>query len=629
VIVLVASMGVIMGFAEGTLVAGRILATQHYLQNGLYRLAALVTQREWTLGVLGFVVLALLGAPIWVLITRNREGAKRTLFAILAGVVLAALALFVLKDVIRLHRMGIDGVDGMGTITLGYLITKIGGPGRLAVLVGVGVILPLVVLAALWPIFRRLGRVMGRPGVRRVLTRLALATVALTAVLNGAVIVDRVRLPDSPPVILISIDTLRADRLGCYGYPRDTTPHIDALARLGVRYTNCYVQSPWTLSSHMSMLTSRYTHSHGVSRRRSLPSTVDTLAELLRNEGYTTLGVARSITWMDGRYGFWQGFDAYYVRNFDEDAAVQNDFLLKVLDGHTQERLFLFLHYFDVHSDFTRLPYDSPPEYQERFTSNYRGTFDGGDGTRYASRFLQYANEQGLRLSVEDREYISSLYDAGLAYLDRCMGDLFRELDERGILDDALLIFTSDHGEEFQEHDFLLHSNPRHHGELMRVPLIVKEPMGRGPAVVVPDVVESVDIAPSILTYIGATPPPTWQGGSFLGGPPIRGEEAAGPDDGPFGRLAFTELYRSYSVTSEDWRLLAWEEEGERRFALFDRLEDPGETRDVIEVHSTVAADLLVEYNAMRGRGEVATGSGEIRLSEEQREALEALGYIE
>ncbi|MFG0319558.1 MAG: sulfatase, partial [Planctomycetota bacterium JB042] len=297
---------------------------------------------------------------------------------------------------------------------------------------------------------------------------------------------------ERPNVILLSIDTLRADRLGCYGYDGGTTPALDAFAAGGVRFDRAYSPQPWTLTSHMTMLTGLSPSVHGLDRDTRLSYGVTPLALRFQRAGYATAAVVDKVAWLEPKYGFARGFHLY--RRLGGQATRKTAAAEALLDDLADRPFFLFLHVFDVHSDWGKLPYDADPEDVERFAGWYDGPFDGCEGDVCASKLLQKLVEEGRSLPPEEARYVSSLYDAGLRSLDRRLAPFLARLEEDGRLDDTFVFVTSDHGEELFEHGSCLHG--AFHDEVMRVPLLVRGPGVRSGASVEP-AVGHVDFAPT------------------------------------------------------------------------------------------------------------------------------------
>lgn len=300
--------------------------------------------------------------------------------------------------------------------------------------------------------------------------------------------------PRPPNLILVSVDTLRADHLGAYGYSRDTSPFLDELARSGVVFERAFAQVPGTLPSHMSMFTGLYPAQHDVYPPDAvLSSAIPTLPELLRAHGYRTGGFTEG-GYVSGFYGFSRGFDSF------DDAVVRGSRLLErtmeeglgFLDRvGPDEPFFLFLHTYAVHD-----PYAPPEEYRPLFWSAEPPEVFEPTGPNLV------AVNRGLRsVSAEQVRYFEALYDAGIRYADDQLRRLWKRVRERGLAERTILVITSDHGEEFLEHGHLVHE--QNYVETTHVPLIVVGP-GLTPGTRVEAPVESIDLAPTLLDLAGA-----------------------------------------------------------------------------------------------------------------------------
>jgi arylsulfatase A-like enzyme len=308
-------------------------------------------------------------------------------------------------------------------------------------------------------------------------------------------------------LVLISVDTLRADHLGAYGYARPTSPFFDRLASRGTLFEWAIVQLPGTLPSHMSMFTGLYPAEHGVYPPDSvLAADVPTLPEVLRANGWRTAGFTEG-GYVDGRYGFARGFEEFEdeVRLLESDIEItfgRGLEFLRRLDG--SERFFLFLHTYVVHDPYY------PPE-------PYAGLF--WDGPPPAGAFdptgpnLAEVN-RGLRpVDADTAAYLTALYDGSIRYLDDQLAAFVGELESLGLDDETTLVVTSDHGEEFLEHGKLVHTQV--YQENVRVPLLVLEP-GRSAGARVGALVESVDLAPTLWELAGVSAPPAVSGRSLV-----------------------------------------------------------------------------------------------------------------
>ena len=318
---------------------------------------------------------------------------------------------------------------------------------------------------------------------------------------------------DSPPnIVLIVVDTLRADRLGDYGNTRNLTPTIDTLARRGTLFQSAYSQSSWTSPSVASLMTSRYQLQHGVLGFTSvLPQAETTVAELLRDHGYATGGFTANAA-LSSERGFSQGFDEYtrfiretkggqilgaYARADQVDSKV-----LEWLDGLSGATpFFLYIQYMEPHA-----PYFPSQAALERL----RPGRDPINLDRANNLwFLRY----GKQPIAPELELVRDLYDAEVIDLDHQLGKLIDELEERGMLDDSILVLTSDHGEEFGDH------GSRGHGvtlfeEVVRIPLLIVLP-GANSSQRVETTVALVDLPPTLLDLVGVPIPDEFEGHSL------------------------------------------------------------------------------------------------------------------
>jgi arylsulfatase A-like enzyme/Flp pilus assembly protein TadD len=381
-------------------------------------------------------------------------------------------------------------------------------------------------------------------------------------------------------VIVISIDTWRADHLSCYGYSRNTTPNIDAVI----------APVPLTLPGHASMLTGTNPPYHGVHDNynyRLAPYNV-TLAEILREQGYRT-GAFVSAFVLDEKFGLNQGFDEYYddyERAKDEldngqIAGETSRLACEWLGKHKDERFLLFLHYYDPH-----FPYKPPEPFASEFADNP--------------------------------------YGGEIAYADACIGRVIAKLKELGLYESALIIITSDHGEMLGEHGETTHSWFIYQSAL-KVPLMVRVPKGAG-GKRVDGLAGLVDIVPSICGYLGIEVPSRVQGrdlSSYLRGKGARSRdryiycESLSPT-----KLGGNSLL---GVVSGGWKYIQT-----TRPELYDLVKDPGETDNQV-LNLPKRAHLMQEHLKLILEEEAYRGDGDsgLRLDSEARERLESLGYID
>jgi arylsulfatase A-like enzyme len=424
-----------------------------------------------------------------------------------------------------------------------------------------------------------------------------------------------------PSVVLISVDTLRADQLAAYGGPPDLAPRLQELAEEALIFERAVVPQPWTLTSHMSMLTSYYPLAHAVDRKTALSPEVATLAEILSSAGFATGAVTSNPGHLSPKYGFDRGFDSYQTDWWSAEEVSER--ALEWLDGRQQDRFFLLVHYFDPHSDWGRLPYEAPEPFRGRYADKEARI---GERARFNSRDMVAMHEAGERLEPAERETLKRLYMEGVAYTDHQIGLFLEALRDRGLYEDSLIILTSDHGEELGEHGGLLHFQI--YNETARAPLLLKPPRGwpdRSKARV-PQTIRTVDLMPTILDLLQLPTPEGAQGRSLV--PLISGGEEAD-------RLAFT-----YGKVGEDtcdavqdsrWKLILCRD-GETR--LYDLKDDPAEVNDLSEDRPGIAGRyrrLLVGWRREMAevRREVKRTAPPTEIRQETEEQLRALGYVE
>lgn len=280
--------------------------------------------------------------------------------------------------------------------------------------------------------------------------------------------------PATPHVIVLSLDTLRADHLGSYGDERGLTPHLDDFARTATRYAFARATAPWTVPTHASLFTGRLPFEHGahslpieegLDNVRPLPPDLPTLAEVLARRGYATGGFVANAVYLNPRYGLSRGFETWEVAR--ERAARLNgralDWVDEVLEEQPDRPLLLFVNYLDTHR-----PYDVTPAEGER---EYLPT-------EFPAVLLDRLIETVMVQGGEDPELealVREQYARSVRNLDRALGEFFKALEERGILERAVVVVTSDHGEYFGEHGLVEHSKDVYE-EALAVPLLVRAP---------------------------------------------------------------------------------------------------------------------------------------------------------
>lgn len=411
-----------------------------------------------------------------------------------------------------------------------------------------------------------------------------------------------------PDIVLVSVDTLRADRLGCYGNPRPVSPEIDRLRADGVLFETTLAHASSTLSSHASMLTSLPPTAHGASfaLRRRLPDEAVTLAEVLRDAGYRTVAITASGQ-LAPAFGLGQGFEIYRSRIEKHEAGAfwpRVGASLSQLADPDPRPVFLFLHTYETHH-----PYTPERALLDELDPGYQGKL----GHKIPVELLQRVNAGEVELDEGDRRRVERAYEAEIRSVDRAFGRLIEGLEESGRLRDAVVVLTSDHGEEFGEHGRLGWHSHTLYEELLRVPLILRLPRAERAGATVATPVRLIDLAPTLLELAGVPAPPQFAGRSLL--PLARGGD---PRELPAVASLDEEHGASHAIRWQGWKLY----DGR----LFDLGRDPGETVDRGAGESTRRAELERLLAAVLADRAAAGPSAELDAAAEQE--LRALGYL-
>ncbi len=418
---------------------------------------------------------------------------------------------------------------------------------------------------------------------------------ALVVLLVTSVVWSRWFGPEKPVnILLVTLDTTRADRLGCYGYSAGETPNLDALAKRGVLFERAYAPAPMTLPSHASMFTGLWPPEHGITTngQASLKSGIPTLAELIREQGYDTAAFVSAFVLLK-RFGLDRGFDLYdddlstSVAGGDElhrsrDGRYTIESAIRWLTRHekqtTKKPFCCWVHLYDPHEPY--LPH--PEEFGERFASEP--------------------------------------YDGDIAYTDRLVGRLLDSLKKSGALHNTLVVIVGDHGESLGEHGEKTHGYTLHESTL-RVPLIVAHPRQSSTGRRVSTPVPLIDLFPTLLEAAGAKVPDQISGQGFLpglSGKPLNPRICYSQTDEPYLQAFWSPLR---GLTTERWRYVRT-----TKPELYDLIADPKEQVNLAETESNVLEELdaqLAEFEAKLKRN---TGS-QVALSAKDRRALESLGY--
>lgn len=449
---------------------------------------------------------------------------------------------------------------------------------------------------------------------------------------------------DAPPearrVVYVVVDTLKASGLGAWGYEQPVSPNLDAIAAEGVLFERAYSASPWTAPSfgtlftgqpplvHEAGIRSRSAPKVGGLRMRALRADVPTLPELL-GEGVTS-GAILNNSLLHPTMGYGRGFDTYdhqdaFGSRYRNAQTVTAD-ALQWVDTHGDGDFLLVVHYFDPH-----IGYEAPEPFRTRFATGEPGRVDIPFW-----RQNKQIRKGTFGATPEEQAYVRGLYDGEVAYTDHAIGTLVEGLEQRGILDTAWLVVTSDHGEEHWEHGGFEHGH-RYEDEVTRVPLLLRAPggsWGAGTRVKAP--VSHQDIVPTVLDGFGLEVPDHLPGKSLI---PL----ARTPEDPLQPVLIQDNLYgRSRIAIVDDGFKLIRDRRGKTRAeVLYDLRADPAEQSPLPADHPMAATLRERLLDGMRAQRRVhsaleeaaqtgkADGSADPELPDETRAALEALGYLE
>jgi arylsulfatase A-like enzyme len=423
-------------------------------------------------------------------------------------------------------------------------------------------------------------------------------------------------------VILIIVDTLRADHIGCYGYPLGTTPNIDKLAAESIRFENAISAAPWTLPSVGTILSGQYPSVLGIRDSMTrLSGGFPLLAELLKQNDYETCGIISNVM-LTASTGVGNGFDLY-----DEDCSAARhrgitsplitQKAISFLRRPHDKPFLLLIHYFDPHYHYLL-----HPEYD--FYPTYQGDLESGEA-------IESLWGKRQTMSQDDIKYLLALYDSEVAFTDHYLGMLFSEISRLGLDKNSLIVLTSDHGEEFMEKGWIGHTITLYQ-ELLHVPLLIKTP--RSEAQVVPSYVGLIDLMPTILNHLGIDVP------DGLDGEAIDLEAAGSPRKRPIfsetfnpqkHRLDAAQKLALRSVLFDGQKLILDQIADTRQF--YDLTSDAREQNNLAAQSSQLQEQLqewlsrYIEYVEQKGKAGSGPATEEL-FTPEQIKQLRSLGYL-
>ncbi len=429
-------------------------------------------------------------------------------------------------------------------------------------------------------------------------------------------------------VLLITIDTLRADHMSLYGYPRETTPHIDALARTGVTFDQASTYWPKTRGSFVAMMTGRLAAESGYGKTHPLLLDFNpTLAGVLREAGYETVAVVDNPN-VAASLGYAKGFDRYretweeaaLASEMDRARAITDDGVRFIREASPERPFLLWLHYVNPHA-----PYTPPPPFDTAFVDEEarRGpALKPVDG--FSGGVARAWEVPGRGLG-----YYVAQYDGEIAATDAEVRRVLEALESSEVGDRTIVVLTSDHGESLGEHDYFFDHGQNLYDPSMRVPLVMA-----GPGLPVGQrsdaLATTLDLVPTVLDAVKVSFPPGLAGRSLLGAGIGRGAARS--------RLFGQNDRNLLGSWDHRFKIVATPTEDGTEYALYDRERDPGETRNV---GPQMAAELKeqreelerfrerIDARTAKTRGRLEGRSWEERLSPEACEKLKAMGYIQ
>lgn len=453
---------------------------------------------------------------------------------------------------------------------------------------------------------------------KRYIRNLCISLIISVIIFNLYIFIDKkTNAPKGPNIILIEVDTLRADHLSCYGYKRKTTPHIDNFSQKANFYQNCITTSPWTTPSVGSIFTSQYPSVLGYKGERAqLKNKFLTLSEILKNNNYFTKGIISNI-FISSSLNFNQGFNSYDETSVKGGDSITSPSItqkgISFIKKHKKDKFFLFLFYYDPHHDFIL-------HKNFNYYPNYNGKIESNESILKLRKLIP-------KLTPKDKKYSKALYDSEISYTDKYIGKFLTELKKLSLYHDSLIIFTGDHGEEFAErkNPWLGHSRKLYQ-EQIRVPLIIKLP-GQKNKRIIKQKVGQIGLMSTILQQVGLKIPKNY----------LHENKTIPLNHTSSRKYIISETKRDNKLRSViwgDWKLIYNLSNKTRE--LYNLRKDPGELHNLTKKNKTISQkleDFLKVWNKniklKKGHFNTDKKVKSADFSKEQIERLKSLGYIE
>ena len=628
---------VICGNIAGLACASWIVSSHHYLKFRMFRLLFDVLAHnlnKWLiLSVLFFCSFVIVILALGFLISRftsDREKGRDILVKILSGV--AAFTLFVFGGWAVNYYL-LPGRFALISLVCDFLI--LGG----SVLAGFGLASINWISLSRSLTSGRIPRTLLAVSVFLILSQLALNFIRSYTRRNYD--------PEDPNIVLVVFDTVKSSNLSCYGYGRNTTPGIDRIAEEGTVFDNAYCVAPWTVPNHASIFTGLYVAQHGATQENTfLDMGRATTAEILYNNGYETVAFINNVN-LTALNGFDQGFESFHElwreeeeveflpdnQNAPDDAgtfAAVHGTKRWFDDRDAGERpFFLFLNFMEAH-----IPYNPPDPFKYRFLD------ESAILTEHILKY-DYIDYISGRYSMDETDFATAeaLYDGGIAYMDSMLCNLIEHFEKKGVMENTLLIITSDHGEFFGEHDLVGHQFALYN-TLLHIPLIIRFPSEINAGNRSEKRIQLIDLFSTMLDAAGYSPPIEVPGTSIFEDTEHENLYAEYYKPSRYLRefkrrkLKFDHSFLDRRIKSLQSRKYKFIHSSLGNHELFNLRDDPGETLNLVDIEPAVAAGMEEElnlwFNSIRGDApHTLTSTRDRKYDKEMEEALRSIGYVQ
>jgi arylsulfatase A-like enzyme len=421
-------------------------------------------------------------------------------------------------------------------------------------------------------------------------------------------------------VIVVVVDALRADHLGCYGAKRGKTPRIDRLARNALVFANAYSNATFTFPSTASMFTSTLPVVHRIAwdeqRQEQIRRMSDEyllLTEVFHEQGYRT-GLMTFPGWVTPTANYMQGVDVR-IESKRNDRDLLDHARRFITESAPDKPFFLYLHFIDLHDYFhPRHLFKGVDEEDPEISDALLAL----RGATPREAFTSLVHDLPTRMTDRDLEFLANSYDRMVRRTDRVIGDLADHLQQQGLLNTTLVAITADHGEQFLEHGALIHGGDDFYNEVLRIPFVISNPALFPSTRRATTPISAIDLGPTLLDLAGLDVPEVFQGESLAEG-------------GTADRVVFACNDWTWKAISREWSYIA--APSKDREELYRLSDDPGETVNLVSDEPDAARTMRRHVERMRDacadHAYLSIQIDEVELPDEQRDRLRALGYLD